>query len=136
MKITSVKTFPYDGVFRDLVFVKVETDEGIYGWGEAGNMGRERASEAAVHEIKHYLIGQDPSQIELLWNTIYRDSYWRPSITILNALAGVEIALWDILGKSLNVPVYKLLGGACHPRIPVYGNIWFAPTTKSRARAS
>jgi galactonate dehydratase len=135
MKITAVKTFPYDGVSRDLVFVKVETDEGIYGWGEAGNWGRERASEAAVHEIKHYLIEQDPSQIELLWNTIYRDSYWRPSITTLNALAGVEIALWDILGKSLEVPIYKLLGGAYHPRIPVYGNIWFAPTTKTRASA-
>jgi galactonate dehydratase len=90
MKITAVKIFPYDGVFRDLVFVKVETDEGIYGWGEAGNMGRERASEAAVHEIKHYLIGQDTGQIELLWNTIYRGSYWRPSITTLNGLAGVE----------------------------------------------
>jgi galactonate dehydratase len=127
MKIKAVKTFPYDGVFRDLIFVKVETDAGLYGWGEAGGMGRERACEATVHEIEHYLIGQDPGQIELLWNTIYRDSYRRPDDTLLNALAGVEIALWDILGKSLNVPIYKLLGGACHPRIPIYGNTWFIP---------
>ena len=135
MKITAVKTFPYDGVFRDLVFVKVETDEGIYGWGEAGGMGRERACEATVQEIKHYFIGQDPGQIELLWNTVYRDAYRRPDDTLLNALAGVEIALWDILGKSLNVPIYKLLGGACHPRIKVYGNTWFVaqpPDSKLR----
>ena len=125
MKITDVKTFPYDGAFRDLVFVKVETDEGLYGWGEAGGMGRERACEATVQEIKHYFIGQDPGQIELLWHTVYRDAYRRPDDTLLNALAGIEIALWDILGKRLNVPVYQLLGGACHPRIEVYGNTWF-----------
>lgn len=127
MKITAVKTFPYDGVFRDLIFVKIETDEGLYGWGEAGGMGRERACEATIHELEHYLIGQDPGQIELLWNTIYRDSYRRPDDTLLNALAGIEIALWDIVGKSLNAPIYKLLGGACRPRIPVYGNTWFIP---------
>ena len=125
MKITDVKTFPYDAVFRDLVFVKVETDEGTYGWGEAGGMGRERACETTVQEIKHYFIGQDPGQIELLWNTVYRDAYRRPDDTLLNALAGIEIALWDILGKSLDVPIYKLLGGACHSRIQVYGNTWF-----------
>ena len=125
MKITDVKTFPYDGGFRDLVFVKVETDEGIYGWGEAGGMGRERACEATVQEIKHYFIGQDPGQIELLWNTVYRDAYRRPDDTLLNAMAGIEVAMWDILGKSLGVPNYKLLGGACHPRIEVYGNTWF-----------
>ena len=124
MKITDVKTFPYDGGFRDLVFVKVETDAGIYGWGEAGGMGRERACEATVQEIKPYFIGQDPGQIELLWNTVYRDAYRRPDDTLLNAMAGIEIAMWDILGKSLGVPIYKLLGGACHSRIPVYGNTW------------
>lgn len=125
MKITDVKTFPYDGGFRDLVFVKVETDAGIHGWGEAGGMGRERACEATVQEIRNHFLGQDPGQIELLWHTVYRDAYRRPDDTLLNALAGIEIALWDILGKSLGVPVYRLLGGACHPRIKVYGNTWF-----------
>ena len=125
MKITDVKTFPYDGAFRDLVFVKVETDEGLYGWGEAGGMGRERACEATVQEIKPFFIGQDPGQIELLWSTVYRNAYRRPDDTLLNAMAGIEIAMWDILGKSLNTPIYKLLGGACHPRIKVYGNTWF-----------
>ena len=124
MKITDIKTFPYDGIWRDLVFVKVETDEGVYGWGEAGGIGRERACEATVQEMKPYFIGQDPGQIELLWNTVYRDAYRRPDDTLLNAMAGIEIALWDILGKSLNVPIYKLLGGACHARIPAYGNSW------------
>ena len=124
MKITDVKTFVYETPAHDFVFVKVETDEGIYGWGEAGGMGRERACEATVQEIKPYFIGQDPGQIELLWNTVYRDAYRRPDDTLLNAMAGIEIAMWDILGKSLNVPIYKLLGGSCHARIPVYGNSW------------
>lgn len=133
MKIKAIKTFPYDGVWRDLIFIKVETDEGIYGWGEAGTMGRDRANEATIHEIEHYLIGKDPGQIELHWNTLYRDSYWRPDYTLLNALAGVEMALWDILGKSLDVPVYKLLGGEFHSRIPVYNNAWyFSPTSRAK----
>lgn len=125
MKITAVKTFPYSAGWRDILFVKVETDEGISGWGEAGLMGRVRACEATIREIETYLIGKDPGQIELHWNTLYRDSYWRPSITLLSALAGVEIALWDILGKRLNAPVYNLLGGACHPRVKVYNNAWY-----------
>lgn len=80
-------------------------------------MGRVRACEATVKEIETYLIGKDPRQIELHWNNIYRNSYWRPSVTLLSALAGVEMAMWDILGKSLNTPVYTLLGGAYHPRV-------------------
>ena len=136
MKITDIKTFPYDGVFRDLVFVKVETDEGIHGWGEAGGMGRERACEATVQEIKPYFIGQDPGQIELLWNTVYRDAYRRPDDTLLNAMAGIEIAMWDILGKSLDVPIYKLLGGACHARIPVYGNTWLGTPQPANSKLS
>ena len=79
MKITDIKTFPYDDAFRDLVFVQVETDEGAYGWGEAGDMGRERAT---AQELKHYFIDQDPGQIELPWNTVYRDAYRRPDDTL------------------------------------------------------
>ena len=136
MKITAVKTFPYSAGWRDILIVKVETDEGIFGWGEAGLMGRVRACEATVREIETYLIGKDPRQIELHWNNIYRNSYWRPSVTLLSALAGVEIAMWDILGKYLNTPVYTLLGGAYHPRVKVYDNAWWvgAKSTEDYAR--
>ena len=106
MKITAIKTSPYDAEWRDYLFIKVETDEGIVGWGEAGQMGRERTIEATIWEIESYLIGKDPSQIELIWYTLNRDCYWRPSITLFCALAGVEMALWDILGKCLNGPIY------------------------------
>ena len=113
MKITDVKTFPYDGGFRDLVFVKVETDEGVYGWGEAGGMGRERACEATVQEIKPYFIGQDPGQIELLWNTVYRDAYRRPQppesklnkIDCCAKLAADTVALGLVMaGASHRIP--------------------------------
>ncbi|MBL8588283.1 MAG: hypothetical protein JNK46_07120 [Methylobacteriaceae bacterium] len=81
MKIADIKTFPCDGAFRDLVFVKVETDPGLYGWREAGGLGHERACEATVREIKTSCMGRDPGQIEPLWNTVYRalGSPWKPS---------------------------------------------------------
>lgn len=91
MNITDVRMLPDDARFRDLVFVEVETDAGVYGWGEAGGMGRERACEATVQEMKPYFIGQDPGQIELLWNTVYRDAYRRTDDTLLNAMAGIDI---------------------------------------------
>jgi galactonate dehydratase len=125
MKITEIKTFPYRCGWRDWLFLKVYTDEGISGLGESGLAVYERSVSDLIHDLEGYLVGKDPRQIELHWNTIYRDSYWQPSVTLLSALGGIEMALWDILGKSLNVPVYTLLGGACHPRIKVYNNAWY-----------
>ena len=125
MKITEIKTFPFRCGWRDWLFLKVYTDEGISGLGEAGLAVYERSVSDLIHDLEVYLVGKDPRQIELHWNTIYRDSYWQPSATLLSALGGIEMALWDILGKSLNVPVYILLGGACHSRIKVYNNDWY-----------
>jgi len=125
MKITEIKTFPYRCGWRDWLFLKVYTDEGISGLGESGLAVYEQSVSDLIHDLEGYLVGKDPSQIELHWNTIYRDSYWQPSVTLLSALGGIEMALWDILGKSLNVPVYTLLGGACHARIKVYNNAWY-----------
>jgi galactonate dehydratase len=125
MKITGIKTFPFRCGWRDWLFVKAHTDEGITGLGEAGLAVYERSVDDTIHDLEGYLIGKDPRQIELHWNTIYRNSYWQPSFTLLSALGGVEMALWDILGKTLNTPVYALLGGACHPRIKVYNNAWY-----------
>jgi len=129
MKITAVKTFIFNANFRNWLFVKVETDAGIHGWGEATVEGYELASEAAVKTMSQHFIGKDPHNIELLWNTIYRDSYWR-SLIIVSALGGIEMALWDILGKSLNLPVYQLLGGAFRSKIQAYNNAWYFSAKK------
>jgi galactonate dehydratase len=124
MKITDIKTFLYNAGIANWQFVKVETDEGIHGWGEACLDGYDLASVAAVETMKEYFVGKDPRQIELHWDTIYRESVYRPDFIIMSALSGIEQALWDILGKSLNVPVYQLLGGAVRTKIPAYGNGW------------
>jgi galactonate dehydratase len=125
MKVTGVKTYLYHGHFNWLL-VKLETDEGIEGWGEATTQSSELATQAQVHTIgEHYLVGKDPRQIELHVSTLLRNTYWKPSFIIYSAISGLEMAMWDILGKSLNVPVYALLGGACHPRLKIYHNGWW-----------
>ena len=129
MKITDIKTYIYHTAWNWL-FVKMETDSGLVGWGEATTQGHEKDVEAAIHNLKEYLIGKDPRQIELHWSTMFRDAYWRPSFIITTAMSGVEIAMWDILGKSLNAPVHALLGGACRERIPIYHNGWWFPAKK------
>jgi galactonate dehydratase len=125
MKVTGVKTYLYHGHFNWLL-VKLETDEGIEGWGEATTQSSERATQAHVHTIgENYLMGKDPRQIELHVSTLMRNSYWKPSFVIYSAISGLEMAMWDIFGKSLNVPVYTLLGGACRPRLKMYHNGWW-----------
>ena len=111
MKVTDVKTFTVDCFRTNWVFVKVYTDEGIDGVGEATLEYKEKALIGAVEHIKEYLAGQNPLDIEKHWHSIYRDAYWRGGAVLMSALSAVETALWDILGKSLNVPVYQLRGG-------------------------
>jgi galactonate dehydratase len=77
--------------------------------------------------VTDFLKGQDPSRIEDLWHRIYRDAYWRGGPVLMSALSGIEMALWDIKGKHLNVPVYELLGGKVRDDVPCYANGWFAP---------
>jgi galactonate dehydratase len=138
MKISGIKTFIYNAVWRNWVLIKVETDEGIYGWGEASLEGYELAVQSAVHTMSGYFMGKDPGAIELHWNTVYRNSYWRPSIIVVSALAGIEMALWDILGKRLDVPVYQLIGGAVRTRVRAYNNGWYlnAKTPEDYAKAA
>lgn len=126
MKITDIKTFVVDCFRTNWVFVKVYTDEGIDGVGEATLEYKEKALIGAVEHIKEYLVGKNPLTIEKHWHDIYRDAYWRGGAVLMSALSAVEIALWDILGKSLNVPVYQLLGGKVHERVRIYVNGWFA----------
>ena len=126
MKVTDIKTFVVDCFRTNWVFVKVYTDAGIDGVGEATLEYKERALIGAVEHIKDYLIGQSPFDIEKHWHNIYRDAYWRGGAVLMSALSAVEMALWDILGKHLNVPVYQLLGGKVNKKVRIYVNGWFA----------
>ena len=126
MRITGIKTFICDVYRTNWVVLKVLTDEGVYGVGEATLEHRELAVEAAVRELERYLIGRDPHNIESFWADNHRDAYWRGGPVLTTALSGVEMALWDIKGKSLGVPVYQLLGGKVRDEVPCYANAWFA----------
>jgi galactonate dehydratase len=103
------------------VILKVHTDEGIVGLGEPTLEGREQTVAAAIQEIGRYLIGQDPLRIEHHWQAIYRGQFYRGGPILCSALSGIEQALWDITGKWLGQPVYRLLGGATRDWIRVYG---------------
>ena len=126
MRVTDIKTFAVDCFRTNWVFVKVYTDEGINGVGEATLEYKEKALFGAVEHIKEYLVGKDPRDIEAHWHAVYRDAYWRGGAVLMSALSAVEMALWDILGKSLNVPVYRLMGGKVNEKVRIYVNGWFA----------
>ena len=117
MKITKITTYRLPPRW---MFLKIETDEGVVGWGEPVIEGRARTVEAAVHELGDYLIGQDPSRINDLWQVMYRAGFYRGGPILMSAIAGIDQALWDIKGKAYNAPVYELLGGACRDKLRVY----------------
>ena len=117
MKIVQLST--YHAAPRWL-FLKIETDEGITGWGEPVIEGRSRTVETAVHELGEYLIGKDPSRINDLWQMLYRGGFYRGGAILMSAIAGIDQALWDIKGKALGVPVYELLGGLVRDRMKTY----------------
>lgn len=117
MKITQVNTYfvrPRWG------FVEIITDEGLTGWGEAVLEGHAKAVLACVQEMKDYLIGADPARIEDIWSVLYRAGFYRGGGVMMSAISGIDQALWDIKGKVFGVPVYQLLGGACHDKMKVY----------------
>ncbi|MFC4387933.1 galactonate dehydratase [Gracilibacillus marinus] len=117
MKITNIETFI---VPPRWCFVKIETDEGITGWGEPVIEGKAATVETAVKELSTYLIGRDPLKIEDHWNVMYRAGFYRGGPILMSAIAGLDQALWDIKGKFFDTPVYQLLGGACRDTIRVY----------------
>jgi len=118
MKITDVKLI----YAKHYLFVHVYTDEGIVGLGEAGNWGYLDATAAAINKFAKYLIGRDPMRIEDLNQNFYRSVYFRGSV-IMSAISAIDIALWDIKGKKLGVPVYELLGGKTRDKIRVYASV-------------
>ncbi|MFK7694142.1 galactonate dehydratase [Paenibacillus sp. HJGM_3] len=120
MRISKIELFH---VRPRWTFLKMSTDEGLVGWGEAVLEARSRSVEMAVKELEPHLIGQDPRRIEHLWQGMYRGGFYRGGPILLSAISGLEQAMWDILGKSLGTPVYQLLGGAVRSRIRMYKGV-------------
>ena len=131
MKITRLTTFL---VPPRWCFLKIETDEGIVGWGEPILEGRAQSVAAAVAELGEYLIGKDPRRIEDHWTVLYRGGFYRGGGIHMSALAGIDQALWDIKGKALGVPVSELLGGNVRDRIRVYS--WIGGDRPSETAAA
>lgn len=125
MKITDVKAYTMDAYRTNWTFIKVETDEGLYGWGEASLGTRENALEGCVEDMKRLVVGRNPLNIEKMWFEVYRDSYWKGGPVMMSALSGIEIAMWDIAGKFYNQPVYNLMGGKMRDAVKMYANAWF-----------
>ena len=130
MKITDVKTFVVDCFRTNWVFVKVQTDEGIDGVGEATLEYKEDALVGAINHAREAILGLDPMNVEAIAKNLYRDAYWRGGAVLMSAISGIEMALWDIKGKALGVPVYQLLGGKMRDSVRIYVNGWFAGASK------
>jgi galactonate dehydratase len=121
MKITEVRTFVVGNPWKNWIFVKVLTDEGLSGLGEATGGLATKPNLGDVEELTRFVLGEDPLQPERLWQKMYRGRFANGS----TGMSGIELACWDILGKSLSVPVWQLFGGKLRHRLRVYANGWY-----------
>ncbi len=136
MKITDVRGYPVWVGYRNAFVVVVETDTGLRGLGEGGIVGRELAMQGMIEHLREVLLGMDPRRIEHVWQTLYRSQYFEGGNILGAAVSAVDIALWDILGQSLGVPIYQLLGGACREVVPCFATVGLldGPGCVDRAR--
>ena len=130
LKITAIKPYPVWVGTRNQLIVKVETDQGVYGWGESGLSSREKAVVGAIEHYRAFLIGQDAMQIGRIWQEMYRSQYFEGGRVLQAAISAIDIALHDIKGKALGVPVYDLLGGKQRDLVPTFA------TTRSEASSA
>lgn len=125
MKISRFETFLTNAGLRNYLFLRLTTDSGITGVGEATLEWQERTVQTLCHEwVERQILGRDPFDIEAIVGGMIRDQY-QGGATVMTAISGVEIALWDIVAKACHQPLYRLLGGRCHERIPAYANGWY-----------
>jgi galactonate dehydratase len=123
MKITAISGYPVWVGIRNQMLVKVETDEGLSGWGESGLSGREQAVRGAVEHYAQWLVGRDPMRIGALWQEMYRSQYFEGGRVLQAAISAIDIALHDIKGKALGVPVCDLLGGRQRDHVPTFATV-------------
>ena len=125
MKIAGFETLLANAGLRNYLFIRLRTDTGLTGIGEATLEWQERTVQAVAHEwVEGRVVGRDPFDVEAIIGGMIRDQYQGGS-TVMTAISGIEIALWDLIGKATGQPVYRLLGGRCHDRIPAYANGWY-----------
>src|SRR3954454_1144975 len=134
LKITGLKTFVVNVGSLNWVFCKVYTNQGLVGLGEGSVTSKEATVAQAIMEHERFLMGKDPTDIELLWQGMFRNPRWRGGPILNSAISAVEIAMWDILGQALGVPVYKLLGGAARSRIRMYLDVGSNPEDFLKAK--
>ena len=120
MKIADIKTFIHWEGIRNLLIVKVESDDGYHGWGESGLSSRELAVQGAVLHFREFLIGKDPMRIGALWQEMYRGQYFEGGRVLTAAISAIDIALHDLVARKLDVPVYQLLGGRHRDYVPCF----------------
>ena len=135
LKITGLKTFVVNVGNVNWAFCKVYTNQGLTGLGEGSITSKEATLSQAIMEHERFLAGKDPTEIELLWQGMFRYPRWRGGPILNSAISAIEIALWDILGQALGVPIYKLLGGAARRRIRLYKDVASTPEAFLQAKA-
>src|SRR5450830_1754698 len=124
MKITAIRTKVVNAGMRNWIFVKVETDEPeLYGWGEATLEWKTRAVVGAIEDLAPLVIGLDPRDTENIYRILNKWSFWRLGVIGTSAISGIEMALWDIFGKSVGLPVWRLLGGKVRDKVRVYTHL-------------
>lgn len=126
MKITAVEPLVLGASWRNLIFLKVKTDEGLVGIGECTVQNREEGVLGYLPgAVRRHVIGSDPFNVEDLWLRMYRNEFWRGGVIATTVMSGIEIACWDIIGKAVGQPVWRLLGGRCHEKVKAYANAWY-----------
>lgn len=137
MRITRIETFKCWVDWCNWLFVRIETDEGLAGWGEGSLHGALESVEATIREMAPHLVGQDPAGPEKHWHRLYHAWRWRGGATFQTALAALDLALWDLEGKRLGVPVARLLGGPLRTELTAYASHWLqGADTPDKAKAS
>jgi len=125
VKVVDLQALVVDGAWRNWVFVLLQTDEGLTGYGECTLEGRENAVVGVIDDFRRHVVGEPVEDIRRLCRQLTRAGYWESGPVISSGLGGVEIALWDVVAKSLGVPLVRLLGGAVRDKLPVYSNAWY-----------
>ena len=123
MKIKDIQTLVVNAEMRNWVFVKIITDQDIYGWGEATVEWKTRAVVGAIEDLKPLIIGKDPRQIKQNYQIMTKHGFWKLGGIGMSAIRGIEHAMWDILGKSLETPVWQLLGGKVRDKVKIYTHL-------------
>ncbi|SVE36046.1 uncharacterized protein METZ01_LOCUS488900, partial [marine metagenome] len=130
MKIHDVIAYPIWIGNRNQLLVKIETDKGLYGWGESGLSSRELGVKGIIEHYRNLIVGMDPFEIGKIWQRLYRSQYFEGGRTITAAISAIDIALHDLKGKSLNVPVYELIGGKQRNAVPTFATTSEPPGKK------